>query len=218
MVVSFLLVAQLYQPAFVRDCDARHGGPELGIVEPVEKMDAAGAGCRDANTEPAGPLGVATSHEGGRLLVPDLNEADAILLLAQGLDDPVDPVTGDAEDHFDAPVEQGFDENVGGCGGHRSSPEKTRVGVPAVPSYWSRMSRRRRSRPQRFRRNAAASFRIADTGRLPAHRRTRIVLLARLAKQSRRAKPARGAGRSGLVARDRCFQGAAGCPVGSPSP
>ena len=51
----------------------------LGVVQAVEQVDAAGAGGRQADAEPAGVLGVAAGGEGGRLLVPHLDELDLVL-------------------------------------------------------------------------------------------------------------------------------------------
>ena len=83
---------------------------ELGVVEAVEQVDAAGAGGGEADAEPAGVLGVAAGHERRRLLVPHLDEADLVLALAQRLHDAVDAVAGQAEDDVDAPVVQGVDQ------------------------------------------------------------------------------------------------------------
>ena len=66
----------------------------------------------EADAEPAGELGVAAGGERGRLLVPALDEADLVLVLAQGLEDPVDPVAGQAEGRIHAPVDQLLDDDV----------------------------------------------------------------------------------------------------------
>ena len=85
---------------------------QLGVVEAVQQMNAAGAGGGQADAEPAGVLGVGAGHEGRGLLVPHLDEADLVLARAQRLHDAVDAVAGKSEDHVDAPVQNGFDENV----------------------------------------------------------------------------------------------------------
>jgi hypothetical protein len=54
----------------------------LRIVQAVEEVDAPGAGRRQADTKPAGVLGVGASHERCRLLVPHLDEADLVLSLS----------------------------------------------------------------------------------------------------------------------------------------
>ena len=55
-------------------------------------MDGAGTGGRDAQR--ARVLGVTAGGEGRRFLVLQLDELDLVPALAEGLDDPVDPVTG----------------------------------------------------------------------------------------------------------------------------
>ena len=71
-----------------------------------------GPGGGQADAQLAGVLGVGAGHEGRRLLVPHLDEADLVLALAQRLHDAVDAVAGEAEDHLHAPVHDRFDENV----------------------------------------------------------------------------------------------------------
>ena len=87
---------------------------ELGVVEPVQQVDAARAGGCDADAEATGKFGVAAGGEGRRLLVPYLDKADLVLALAEGFDDAVDAIAGNAEDGIDAPSQQGVDQNVAG--------------------------------------------------------------------------------------------------------
>src|SRR5262249_43188533 len=56
------------------------------------------------------------------LLVADLDEPDLVLILAQGLEDAVDPVAGQAEDGIHAPGQQLLDDHVARRLGHRSPP------------------------------------------------------------------------------------------------
>src|SRR6185437_9249932 len=102
--------------------DGEHGlAVELGVVEAVEQVDAAGARGGEADAEPAGPLRIGAGVECGSFLVADLDEANLVLVGAQRLDDAVDAVTWNAEHRVDAPVDQGFDEHVaGGRFGHSS--------------------------------------------------------------------------------------------------
>ena len=58
---------------------------ELGVVEAVEQVDAAGPGGGEADAELAGPFGIGAGHEGRRFLVPHLDEADLVLARAQRL-------------------------------------------------------------------------------------------------------------------------------------
>ena len=46
------------------------------------------------------------------------DEADPVLVAAQPLHDSVDAVTGKAEDHVDAPVDEAFDQQLRGDLGH----------------------------------------------------------------------------------------------------
>src|SRR3954451_12690083 len=66
--------------------------------------------------------------------MPYLNEADAVLPLAQGFDDSVDAVSGNAEDHVHAPIDQGFDENVASRRSHAALHVKKRSPPPAWAS------------------------------------------------------------------------------------
>ena len=118
--------------------DREHGLPvQLRVVEAVEQMEAAGPGRREADAEPAGELRIAARHEGGRLFVAHLDEADRVLALAQRLHDAVDAVAGQAEDGIHAPVLQHVDQNVGGCLSHGIARSAKQVEVPraalAVP-------------------------------------------------------------------------------------
>ena len=93
--------------------DREHGlAVELGVVEAVQQMDAAGTRCRQAHAEASGELRVAARHERRGFLVTYLHEADAILARAQRLHDPVDAVAGQAEDDLHVPVQQGLDQYV----------------------------------------------------------------------------------------------------------
>jgi hypothetical protein len=44
--------------------------------------------------------------------MPDLNEANTILALAERFHDPVDAVAGEAKNHGDAPIGERVDEDV----------------------------------------------------------------------------------------------------------
>src|SRR5215217_598971 len=85
---------------------------ELGVVQPVEQVDAARTGGGEADAETAGALGVARGHECGGFLVVHEHEADAVAMAAQALHDPVDAVAREAEDGVDAPVREPFDQQL----------------------------------------------------------------------------------------------------------
>jgi len=57
-------------------------------------------------------LSEARRHERGGLLVADADVANAILALAQGLDDRIYAVADNAEDVRRAPIDQSFDQDV----------------------------------------------------------------------------------------------------------
>jgi hypothetical protein len=67
-----------------------------------------------ARQTPTSPVNLACPqrHEGGHLLVPDLNELDAVARAVERAHDPVYPVAGVAVDPFHAPVGETLDEEV----------------------------------------------------------------------------------------------------------
>src|SRR5579883_451948 len=92
---------------------------ELGVIEPIEEVNAAGSGGGDADAQPTGPFGVGASVERRRFLMPNLNEPDSILVGAQRLNHAVDAVTRKAENRIDAPIDQRLNKsNRCGTRGH----------------------------------------------------------------------------------------------------
>ena len=79
---------------------------ELRVVEPVEEVEAAGAGRGQAHAEPACALRVAGGHERRGFFVMDQDEADPVPMTSQALHDPVDPVAREPEHGVDAVVDQ----------------------------------------------------------------------------------------------------------------
>src|SRR4051794_33867611 len=67
----------------------------LRIVQPVQQMDAARPGSGEADSEASRVLRVPAGGERGGLFVPDLDEANLLLLVAQPLEKAVDAVTGE---------------------------------------------------------------------------------------------------------------------------
>ena len=65
--------------------------------------------------------------------MPHLNETDLVLARAQRLHDAVDAIAGQAEDDIDAPVNEGFDEDVGSGVGHGGAPELRTYGPEVKP-------------------------------------------------------------------------------------
>jgi hypothetical protein len=97
--------------------DGEHGlAVELGVVKPVQEMQAAGPGSGEAHAELAGVFRVPAGHERRGLLVSHLDEADPVGALAQRFHDPVDAVPGQAENDLYVPVEQPFDEEIRSSG------------------------------------------------------------------------------------------------------
>src|SRR5579872_1742140 len=102
---------------------------ELGVVEPVHKMQAARARRRQTDPQSAGELGIPAGHECRRLFMPHLHEANRVLPLAERLDDAVDSVARQTEDDLDSPLRQHVDQNVPAGACHDNSPFKLMVSV-----------------------------------------------------------------------------------------
>src|SRR3546814_17009314 len=85
-------------------------------------MNAARPRGRNAEAEAPRPLRIGAGGEGGDFLVPCLDEAYLVLPDAKGLDDAVDAVAREPEHHLHAQIDQAFDENVAGGGGHVLTP------------------------------------------------------------------------------------------------
>ncbi len=113
--VDVLLVVRADQvvEGVAGDCEHRLS-VALGIVEPVEQMDAAGSRRRQADAQPASEFRVAAGGKCRRLLVAHLDESDAILPGAQRFEDTVHAIAGKSEDGVHIPLDESFDEEVGG--------------------------------------------------------------------------------------------------------
>ena len=99
--------------------DRDHGGlVELGVVQAVEQVHAAGTGGREAAADAPGPLGVRAGHERGGFLVAHLDETDLTVALADGLHDAVDAITRQAKDGVHAPGHEAVDQYVGAVALH----------------------------------------------------------------------------------------------------
>ena len=119
--VQLLLVAAPAHRRFGLPADREHRHVvELGVVKAGDKMGRAGAAGREAYAQLAGEFGIRDRHEGRHFLVARLDEVDVAVALERA-DDAVDAVAGIAEDPFDAPGLQSFDEEVRclhGCARH----------------------------------------------------------------------------------------------------
>ncbi len=87
---------------------------QLGIVEPVQKMDRPGTRGRHAAAQPASVLGVGSRHESCRFLVAHLDEADLVRVLAKRFHDSVDAVARQAKDRVDAPTMDRLNQTISG--------------------------------------------------------------------------------------------------------
>lgn len=109
---------------------ATHAGSTLSRWMPPGPLVA------KADAEPPSELGATAGGEGGRRLVPHLDEADAVPRLARGLHDPVDAVAGQPEDHLHTPVNQPLDQHIRRRLGHdtpllgRALPSGSRPTAP----------------------------------------------------------------------------------------
>ena len=88
------------------------------IIQPVQQMDSARAGSREANTQPACVLGVTASCECGSFFVPHLNEADLFSWVRSASKIPLTPSPGKPKIVFNAPVDQSLNQQVCYCFGH----------------------------------------------------------------------------------------------------
>ena len=64
------------------------------IVKPIQKMNSAGSGRRDAHSESAGIFCITARRKCGCFFVSYLNESEFFLMSAQGLEDAVNPIAG----------------------------------------------------------------------------------------------------------------------------
>ena len=95
---------------------------QLGVIESVEQVNGPGSRGGEAHTHLAGDPGMAAGHEGGLLLMPDLNELEAVAGPAQRGNDPADPVAGIAEDAPDAPLRQPVQQEIADLPRHELPP------------------------------------------------------------------------------------------------
>src|SRR5690242_19811808 len=81
-------------------------------------MNSSRTGRREAAADLTGEFGVRAGHEGRRLFMAHLHEAESFFLLrfSDRLHYAVDSVSRKAEDGVDAPVKQGFDKDFCGRG------------------------------------------------------------------------------------------------------
>jgi hypothetical protein len=115
--VDFLLELAAHRGRRRLPGERQHGNViVLRVVKPVQQMDRARPGGREADAELAGELRVRAGHERRLLLVPHLHEIDLLLVPVDRGDDAVDAVARIAVDAFHAPSDQALDEKIAdGC-------------------------------------------------------------------------------------------------------
>ena len=87
--------------------DGDHGlVVELCIVEAIEEVDGTRAGCRHADTDLAGELGMRAGHERGHLLVARLHKFRFVIVPSERAEYAVDAVAREAIDAGDSPLLQ----------------------------------------------------------------------------------------------------------------
>ena len=75
-------------------------------------MDRARPGSGETDADFAGEFGVRASHEGGHFFVPHLHVIDLVARAIDRADDAVNAVAGEAEDAFQPPFVDPFDEKI----------------------------------------------------------------------------------------------------------
>src|SRR5437879_11159300 len=68
--------------------------------------------------------------------MPHLNEANSILPCAQSFHDAVDAIAGNSEDYIDAPTNDPFDQNIGGCFCHHIPLSTVHSRLPLLVVCW----------------------------------------------------------------------------------
>jgi hypothetical protein len=86
----------------------------------LAQVDGPRAGRRQADPDLARHLGEAARHEGGHLLVADLDEAAAVIVAVEGAHDPVAAVPRVPEHVGHAPVGEALQDLVGDRLAHHS--------------------------------------------------------------------------------------------------
>src|SRR6185312_13872830 len=88
---------------------------ELRVVEPVQKMDRAGARGREAHADLAGEFRVAARHERGHFLVAHLYELELAAGAVERTENAVDAVARKSVDPPDAPFREALEQEIAHC-------------------------------------------------------------------------------------------------------
>ncbi len=197
--VDLLLVVPSHRVARLLAGNGEHRHViEPGVVEPGDQVRSARSRGGEADAQLAGEFGVGARHEGGHLLVANLDELDLAVRPVERLDHPVDAVSGVAEDLAHAPGVQAFDDEISNGLAHvrllrddsriKSSPPKgsTCVAACLAPTQGRDLRRTiarnllRRSRRREVGRLVRHSDRHIPLWRLLGRRRANHVRFGRL--------------------------------------
>ncbi len=120
-----LVVAAETEPGLLADDRHDRLVVELRVIQAVEEVDRARPGGGEANASLTCELSVGAGHEGGHLLVADLDElgpVTPVLAAAEGTHDPVDPIAGITVNTFHSPLGCESVEQIVGDGLTHSAP------------------------------------------------------------------------------------------------
>ena len=85
----------------------------LGVVQPSQQVYGSRPRRRKTDADLPAELGMAATHEGGRLLVPRLDELNLVPGTVERADDAVDAIAGITVDATHAPFQQTRDKRIG---------------------------------------------------------------------------------------------------------
>src|ERR1700736_260455 len=91
---------------------------KLRIIKPVEEVNSTRTRRGEADTQPAGELGVSAGHERGGFFMANLDEAYIVLALPQRLHNPIDPVARNSKYRVHTPIEEAINKNISGGSCH----------------------------------------------------------------------------------------------------
>jgi hypothetical protein len=117
--LDVLLGVGVHKVVILQASDGEHGrAVELGVVEPVQQMNATWTRGGEVNAQSPGELGIAAGHQSRRLLMTYLHEADTVLALSQRLHDAVDAIARQPEDDVDTPFQEAFHHAISSSRSH----------------------------------------------------------------------------------------------------
>ena len=145
--IHFLLVASAERRARLLADNRDHGLViHLRVIEPIEKMDRAGAGGRVAEPDASREFRVRAGHERRHLLVADLDVLHVGLRFLQRDVQAADAVAGITEHPLEAPFLKTLPDELADIHGHERNLHancSSLVGVDEFPTSKSNRSSRR---------------------------------------------------------------------------